>query len=155
LSLKESLRVIVAEESIRAVFLGLILLPVWAILVIEEVVPLSGWSFLAVVPGVSLLIFALVVGLRARTGWRLLAPQPQSVARWERNLTLLLLWVLVSLLAISIIGEQPYLALAIAIVGGIVLGIVAVRSFEAGLRARAEGQAEPSDTESEQSEGEN
>jgi hypothetical protein len=130
--MKEPLRTIVVQESIRAVFLGLILLPVWAILVVREVVPPGGWSFLAVVPGVSLLAFGLVVGLRARTGWRLLAPGPESVPRWERNLTALLLWVLVSLLAIAVIGDQPYLGLAIAMVGGIGLGIVLVRNFEVG-----------------------
>lgn len=36
---------------------------------------------------------------------------------------LFLLWILFSLLAIAYIGERPYLGLAIAIVGGIVLGI--------------------------------
>ena len=39
-------------------------------------------------------------------------------------------WVLVSLLAIAYIGSHPYLGLAIAILGGIVFGIVAVTSHK-------------------------
>jgi hypothetical protein len=38
----------------------------------------------------------------------------------------ILLWLLVSLLAISFVGDHPLLGLAIAIVGGVVLGILLV-----------------------------
>jgi uncharacterized PurR-regulated membrane protein YhhQ (DUF165 family) len=40
-----------------------------------------------------------------------------------RTVNLLLLWILFSLLAIAYIGERPYLGLAIAVIGGILLGI--------------------------------
>jgi hypothetical protein len=130
--MKERLRAIIAEESIRAMFLGLILLLFWAILVIQQAISPNGWSFLMVVVGPSLLVFGLIVGLRAQTGWRLFSPRPESIRRWEGNLTALLLWILISLLAIALIGDYPYLGLAIAIVGGITLGIISVRNFETG-----------------------
>lgn len=47
-----------------------------------------------------------------------------------RSLNLLLVWILFSLLAIAYIGQHPYLGLAIAIVGGIVLGILSFLYFE-------------------------
>jgi xanthine/uracil permease len=130
--MKEPVRTIVAQESVRAGFLGLLLLPVWGFLVVAQVLPPTVWSFLVVVPGLALLVFGLVVAVRARTGRRLLAPEGAALARWERNLTAVLLWVLVSLLAISFIGERPYFALVIAVAGGIVFGVVLVRNFDAG-----------------------
>ncbi|OGO43793.1 MAG: hypothetical protein A2Z04_05130 [Chloroflexi bacterium RBG_16_57_9] len=54
--------------------------------------------------------------------------------RWERNLTVILLWILFSLLAIAYIGDQPYLGLAIAIGGGIIMGVVAFLNFETTMR---------------------
>jgi hypothetical protein len=38
-----------------------------------------------------------------------------------------------SLLAIAFIGDQPYLGLAIALAGGVVLGFVCVKRFESKL----------------------
>jgi|GEM_PF-2024930 len=54
--------------------------------------------------------------------------------RWERNLTVILLWILFSLLAIAYIGDHPYLGLAIAIGGGIIMGVVAFLNFEMTIR---------------------
>jgi hypothetical protein len=51
--------------------------------------------------------------------------------RWTNCLTVLGIWVLASLLAIAYIGSHPYLGLGIAILGGIILGIVAFVSYEA------------------------
>lgn len=71
--------------------------------------------------------------------------------RWERNLTVILLWILFSLLAIAYIGDQPYLGLAIAIGGGIVMGVVAFLNFEATQReeraTRAAEGAHPRETD--------
>lgn len=39
-------------------------------------------------------------------------------------------WALFSLLAIAVVGDQPYLGLAIALAGGVVLGFVCMRRFE-------------------------
>jgi len=39
-------------------------------------------------------------------------------------------WALFSLLAIAFIGDWPYLGLAIALAGGVILGFVCVRRFE-------------------------
>jgi len=35
-----------------------------------------------------------------------------------------------SLLAIAVVGDQPYLGLAMALAGGVVLGFVCMRRFE-------------------------
>ena len=35
-----------------------------------------------------------------------------------------------SLLAIAVVGDQPYLGLAIALAGGVILGFVCMRRFE-------------------------
>lgn len=45
-------------------------------------------------------------------------------------LNVFLVWVLFSLLAIAFIGDRPYLSLAIALVGGVVLGFVSLQTFE-------------------------
>lgn len=47
-----------------------------------------------------------------------------------RPVNLFLLWILFSLLAIAYIGQHPYLGLAIAIVGGIILGVVSFLYYE-------------------------
>jgi putative inorganic carbon (HCO3(-)) transporter len=39
-------------------------------------------------------------------------------------------WALFSLLAIAFVGDQPYLGLAIALTGGVILGFVCIRRFE-------------------------
>ncbi len=39
-------------------------------------------------------------------------------------------WGLFSLLAIAVVGDQPYLGLAIALAGGVVLGLVCMKRFE-------------------------
>ena len=39
-------------------------------------------------------------------------------------------WALFSLLAIAVVGDQPYLGLAIALVGGVILGFVCMKRFE-------------------------
>ena len=39
-------------------------------------------------------------------------------------------WALFSLLAIAVVGDQPYLGLAIALAGGVILGFVCMRRFE-------------------------
>lgn len=127
-------RLILHQEFLRAIPLGFILLVVWVILILREVIPASGWSFLILVPGLTAVIFLLVVLIRVRTGWRLGAPGPAAMRRWERNLNVFLLWILFSLLAIAYIGERPYLGLGIAIVGGIIMGVVAFRNFEVTMR---------------------
>ncbi len=47
-----------------------------------------------------------------------------------RTVNLFLLWILFSLLAIAYIGERPYLGLAIAMVGGIILGVMSFLYYE-------------------------
>lgn len=44
------------------------------------------------------------------------------------------IWVLGTLLAIAIIGDQPYLGLAVAILGGIAVGLASVSAYD---RARS------------------
>jgi len=39
-------------------------------------------------------------------------------------------WALFSLLAIAVVGDQPYLGLAIALAGGVILGFVCMMRFE-------------------------
>lgn len=46
------------------------------------------------------------------------------------------LWILVSVLAIAIIGDLPYLAIAVAIVGGVAVGIAHLVAFEQEERKR-------------------
>jgi len=43
-------------------------------------------------------------------------------------------WALFSLLAIAVVGDWPYLGLAIALAGGIILGFVCMRRFESKLQ---------------------
>lgn len=52
--------------------------------------------------------------------------KPSGVRMWEVPVC----WVLFSLVAISLIGDHPYLGLAAATAGGIVLGLLAVLSFD-------------------------
>ena len=54
--------------------------------------------------------------------------------RLSNRLTVLGIWVLVSLLAIAYIGSRPYLGLGIAIAGGIAFGVAAFLSYEAEQR---------------------
>jgi hypothetical protein len=54
-------------------------------------------------------------------------------------LTVLGVWVLVSLLAIAYIGNHPYLGLAIALLGGIAFGVVAFLSYEEERRGGKKG----------------
>lgn len=53
----------------------------------------------------------------------------------SRTILLFLLWIELSLLAIAFIGERPYLGLAIAIVGGIILGAMSLIYYEPELPA--------------------
>lgn len=48
------------------------------------------------------------------------------------------IWILVSVLAIAIIGDWPYVAIAVAIVGGVVVGIAQLVGFEEGERKKRE-----------------
>ncbi len=41
-----------------------------------------------------------------------------------------LLWILFSLLAIAYVGDRPYLGLTIALTGGVIIGLVCMRTFE-------------------------
>jgi len=65
-----------------------------------------------------------------------------SSARRSRGLSNLLLafgyWILFSLLAIAFIGNQPYLGLAIALAGGVILGFVCMTRFESKLQGGTE-----------------
>jgi hypothetical protein len=47
-----------------------------------------------------------------------------------RTVNLFLLWILFSLLAIAYIGQHPYLGLGIAIIGGIILGVMSFLYYE-------------------------
>ena len=40
------------------------------------------------------------------------------------------IWVMATLLAIALIGEQPYLGLAVAILGGVALGLASIIAFD-------------------------
>jgi len=44
------------------------------------------------------------------------------------------LWVLFSLLAIAFVGTRPYIGLAIAILGGVLMGLSAVVSYNSQCR---------------------
>ena len=132
--MRERVRLILHQEALRAVPFAFAMTVVWVVLLVQERVPPTTWSFLIWVPGVTVVVFGIIIGVRLATGWQLLAPAPQALRRWERNLNLFLLWVLASLLAIAYIGNLPYLGLAIAIVGGILVGLVAVLNYEATLR---------------------
>jgi len=46
-------------------------------------------------------------------------PEFRRQAKWWE---IVLLWVLLSLVSISFVGDHPYLALAIAVLGGVYLG---------------------------------
>ncbi len=48
---------------------------------------------------------------------------------WDK-LQVVLLWILGSLLAIALIGAQPYLALALVLASGAALGVAAVIAYE-------------------------
>lgn len=50
------------------------------------------------------------------------------------TLNLILMWILFSLLAIAFIGTRPFVGLAIAVIGGIILGIFSFADFEARQR---------------------
>lgn len=62
-----------------------------------------------------------------------------------RTLNLFLTWILFSLLAIAYIGEHPFLGLAIAIVGGIVLGVLSFLYYEPPTAAPPESPAPPAE----------
>jgi putative inorganic carbon (HCO3(-)) transporter len=58
----------------------------------------------------------------------LLETAPASAAKpWLRRWEIVVWWVLLSLLAISFVGDHPYWALAVAIAGGAALGTLASR----------------------------
>jgi len=67
-----------------------------------------------------------------------------SSGRQSRGLGNLLLafgyWILFSLLAIAFIGDRPYLGLAIALAGGVILGFVSTVPFETKLQGRASAE---------------
>jgi putative inorganic carbon (HCO3(-)) transporter len=52
---------------------------------------------------------------------------PPTAKPWLRRWEIAVWWVLLSLLAISFVGDHPYIALAIAIAGGAALGTLASR----------------------------
>ena len=62
-----------------------------------------------------------------------------------RTLNLFLTWILFSLLAIAYIGEHPFLGLAIAIVGGIVLGVLSFLYYEPPTAMPPEPPAPPAE----------
>jgi hypothetical protein len=47
-----------------------------------------------------------------------------------------LLWVFLSLLAIAWVGRRPYVALALALLGGVAMGLSSVASYPAAERER-------------------
>jgi len=53
---------------------------------------------------------------------------------YKSAVNLILIWVLFSLLAIAFIGTRPFVGLAIAVIGGIILGIYSFVDFEARQR---------------------
>ena len=66
------------------------------------------------------------------------------------EITIVLLWVFFSLLAIANNGDRPYVGLAVAVVGGIVLGVASFRRFEeTRRRRRGPGAAEARETSQE------
>jgi hypothetical protein len=57
--------------------------------------------------------------------------------RLVNYLLVFICWVLCSLLAIALVGEQPILALSIALAGGGILGFICKKSFESRAQIRA------------------
>jgi len=67
-----------------------------------------------------------------------------SSGRRSRGLSNLLLafgyWILFSLLAIAFIGDRPYLGLAVALAGGVILGFVSMVPFDSKLQEKASAE---------------
>jgi len=63
-----------------------------------------------------------------------LTPRGKAVRRFSGTLNLILIWILFSLLAIAYIGTRPFVGLAIAVIGGIILGVASFLDFEARQR---------------------
>ncbi len=59
----------------------------------------------------------------------------------KKNAILFLVWIEFSLLAIAYIGEHPYIGLGIAIVGGIILGVLSFLYYEEGRTAEKDDES--------------
>ena len=55
----------------------------------------------------------------------------------------LLIWLLASLMAISLMGSRPYLALTVVIVGGIAMGLSSLWSCQTRGRDRSQEDSPP------------
>jgi hypothetical protein len=56
--------------------------------------------------------------------------------------TVLAIWIAASLLAIAILGDLPYLGIAVAICGGVVVGITHLLAFDRQGKKEAESEKE-------------
>lgn len=61
------------------------------------------------------------------------------------NLFPFVIWIEVSILAIAFIGNRPYLGLAIAVLGGVALGLIAIKSYESVYHEGADRENDEAD----------
>jgi len=62
------MRRIVVEEALRAAAVLSVAIMCWAYLTVNHFLPASGWSFAAVVLGIPLIFFSIMVAIRRKTG---------------------------------------------------------------------------------------
>ncbi len=65
------MRRIVIQEALRAMAITYLSMMGWAYLCHYHLLPASGWTFVAVVLGIPLACFLVMVWIRRRTGWEL------------------------------------------------------------------------------------
>lgn len=62
------MRRIVVEEALRATAIVYFAMMGWAYLSVNHFLPASGWSFAALVLGIPLIFFSIMVAIRRKTG---------------------------------------------------------------------------------------
>ena len=71
-----------------------------------------------------------------------LAPWANRLRSFAAAAEPFLLWAFLSLLAIAWVGRRPYVALAMAILGGIAMGLSSVANYSSGERDLERGAQE-------------
>ncbi|MDA2936718.1 O-antigen ligase family protein [Acidobacteria bacterium AH-259-A15] len=79
---------------------------------------------------VPFFFMAMLVALNASTGSNRIAQGTTRKKAFWNGVVIFVLWIFISLVAISFVGAHPYWTLGIAIVGGIYIGYEASRSHE-------------------------